>query len=437
MPGGAAKWGGMKLIMSQKERDRLGPVRSLDAGEITQRQAAQQMGITERQVRRVLVRYRDQGDAGLVHKSRGQPSNRRFPEDFRKQVVDLVAEHYADFGPTFAAEKLAEHHGLQLSKETLRRWMNAAGLRQPKPRKARHRTRRPPRECCGELLQVDGSIHAWFEERGPEVVLISAIDDATKRLYCRFAPAETTEAVMRVLGEYIRAHGRPLAVYADLHSIYRTTRNASVDEQLQGREAETQMGRALRELGIEYIASYSPQGKGRVERAFGVLQDRLLKELRLADISDIDAANDFLERVYLPAHNERFTRAAACASDAHRPADGLDLGAILSHQESRTVTNDYTISYYSTRYQIARESAMAGLRGAKVTVEQRLDGSVKLRFRERYLTASELPSQPAAKATVDQRRKRTTSRERATVIPAADHPWRRDYREMRDGPIYP
>lgn len=320
----------MNLTMSQKERDRLGPMESLVAGTITQRQAAGQMGICERHVRRVLKRYREDGDVALVHKSRGQPSNRRFTDDFRKKVMDRVREHYADFGPTLAAEKLAERDGLEVSKETLRKWMIEDDLRKSKARKVRHRARREPKECRGELLQIDGSIHPWFEDRGPKVVLINAIDDATKHLYSLFAPAETTDDVMRLLRGYIARHGRPLAVYVDRHSIYVTTRNASVDEQLEGLEAETQVARALRELDIEHITSHSPQGKGRVERSFHTCQDRLLKELRLAGISDIESANNLLERVYLTAHNERFTCPPACAADAHRPADGFDLDAILS-----------------------------------------------------------------------------------------------------------
>ena len=426
----------MNLLMSQKERDRLGPIHSLDVGQITQRMVAEQIGVCERQVRRVLARYREQGDVGLIHRARGQPSNRRFPDDFREQVVALLRTEYAGFGPTLAAEKLSERNGLRLSKETVRKWMIQAQLHKPKRRKVQHRTWRQPKQCCGELVQLDGSIHAWFEERGPEVVLLSAVDDATKRLYCRFVPAETTEAVMALLRDYIRAFGRPLAIYADLHSIYRTTRNASVDEQLRGLEPETQLGRALRELDINYVPSYSPQGKGRVERAFGTLQDRLVKELRLVGISDIDSANRLLKERFIKAYNRRFAVQPACPTDAHRPAKGFDLDAILSHQESRTVTNDYTITYYNTRYQIATDSIRAGLRGAKVIIEQRLDGSVRVRFRQRYLTVTELPA-TAPKAHPRPEHKRRACRPRDTVIPAADHPWRGDYRLMRDGPVYP
>jgi len=426
----------MNITMSQKELNRVGPLQNLAAGKITQRQAAEQLDLSVRQVRRLLKRYRDAGEAGLVHKCRGKPSSHRFPDDFRKQVMDLVYEYYPDFGPTFAAEKLAQRDGLHLSRETLRKWMIEDGLRKSKPRKIQHRTWREPRQCCGELLQVDASIHDWFEGRGPKVTLVAGVDDATGRLYAQFAPVECTEAIMKLLTGYIARFGRPLAIYADRHSIYKTTRNASVDEQLEGQEPETQFNRALRELDIEYIPSYSPQGKGRVERVFLTCQDRLLKELRLAEINDIEAANELLERVYLPEHNENFARQAAGVADAHRPVDGLDLAAILSHQETRTVTNDYTISYHNVRYQIARDNALAGLRGSKVIVEQRLDNSLHVRFRERYLTVSELPAaQP--RADVEKRRERKVRREPTVVIPGPDHPWRRDYRDMADGPVYP
>ncbi len=391
--------GGMELTMSLKERDRLVTLRALDAGRLTQRQAAEQLGITERQVRRSLQRFRAQGDAGLVHRSRGQPSNRRLPPEFREQVLAIVRERYHDFGPTFAAEKLAEGHSLRVSSETLRKWMSEDGLWRPKPRKMTHRARRERKDCFGEMGQLDGSHHDWFEGRAPAPVLISTVDDATSRIFARFAPAETSEAVMALLRDYIASFGRPLSLYADRHSIYQVNRPATIEEQLQGVQAETQVRRALRELGIEYIPAYSPQAKGRVERSFGTLQDRLVKELRLQGISDIDSANRFLEERFLPAYNHDFARPPARTHDAHRSPDGLDLDAILSHQETRTVTNDYTISYDSTHYQIARDSVVAGLRGGKVIVERRLDGSVHVRLRDRYLTVTALPPpQPQAAA---------------------------------------
>lgn len=423
----------MKLIMSTKERDRLAAIRAVVAGQITQKQAAEQAGISARQMRRVVARYQDEGDAGLIHRSRGRPSNRRYPDEVQARAVELIKEHYRGFGPTLAAEKLAERDGIIASKETLRRWMIEAELHTPKPRKLEHRQWRERKPCSGELLQVDGSKHPWLDGRGPlQPDLICAIDDATGRVLLQFAPAESTKAVMRLLHEYISLYGRPLAIYADRHSIYQTSRQASVEEQLQGREAETQLGRALRELEIKYIPAYSPQAKGRVERSFGTLQDRLTKELRLEGICDIDSANHFLKERFIGRHNERFGVKPASDHDAHRSSEGFDLDAILSHQEARVVTNDYTISYHGVRLQIGRAN-ISGLRGSKVIVERRLDGSIHVRFNGAYLTVTELPPvQPKAIPPGPHKR-----REPSVVIPAADHPWRGDYRKMPDGPIYP
>ena len=425
----------MKLTMSDKERERLVTMRAVVAGQITPGQAAEQLGISVRQVHRSLVRYRAEGAAGLIHRSRGRPSNRRYPAQAQARALALIQERYRDFGPTLAAQMLEERDGIKVSRETLRRWMIEHDLHRPRRRKVVYHQWRERRPCRGELLQLDGSQHAWLEGRGRlEPALMGAIDDATGRLLLHFAPAESTEAVMRLLHAYISLYGRPLALYADRHSIYRAHRKASVEEQLQGLEAETQVGRALRELHIEYIPAYSPQAKGRVERSFRTLQDRLIKQMRLEDICDLDSANRFLHERFLAAHNERFAVRPASAHDAHRCAEGFDLDAILSHQQTRVVSNDYTIRYHNTRYQIARASVVAGLRGATVIVERRLDGSLHVRFRDCYLTVTQLPTPPPPSQT---HKPRSKHHQRTTVIPAADHPWRRDYRDMPDGPIYP
>lgn len=425
----------MNLTMSAKERDRLPVIRAVDAGQLTHKQAAVQLGISPRQVSRSLRRYRAEGDAGLIHRSRGRPSNRRIDPEVKERAIALLKEHYSDFGPTHAAEKLADRHGLDFSKETVRKWMIEARLHRPKRRKVTHLQWRERRPCFGELLQIDGSQEAWLEGRGPfQPDLINAVDDATGRAFMQFASAESAEAVMRLLRDCIQLHGRPVAIYADRHSIYRVNREATVDEQLQGLEAETQVGRALRELGIEYIPAGSPQAKGRVERSFRTLQDRLIREMRLEGISDIHSANRYLKEHYIDDYNERFAVEPASEHDAHRSAEGFDLDAILSHQETRTVMNDYTISYYNTRYQIARESVVAGLRGGKVIVERRLDGSIHVRFGDNYLTVTELPpAQPKA----SEQEQRKPRHEPTAVIPADDHPWRKGYRDMPDGPIYP
>ena len=425
--------------MSQRERDRLKVIHEVASGEggagrLTQARAGELLGLSERQVRRLVKRYREQGDAGLIHRSRGRPSNRTLPNKLRTQVMKRVRKRYQGFGPTLAAEKLAERDGLLVSRETLRRWMIEEGLHEPRARRVEARKWRERRQCCGELVQIDTSIHDWFEGRGEEAVLITMIDDATSRLFMRFYAADTTEANMAHLREYIARFGRPVALYADKASHFTTTRSATVEEQLDGRASQTQIERALRELQIEYIAAHSPQAKGRVERSFGTAQDRLVKEFRLAAISTIEAANGFLEETYMPLVNRRFTVEPACPVDAHRSAEGFDLDASFSVHETRTVANDYTIRYHNTRYQITERSLPPGLRGARVLVERRLDATLRLRYRGRYLSFENVgpvrPTATAGPAPVGLRPPSAgpaNTKRPAPPKPKPDHPWRRPY----------
>lgn len=425
----------MELRMSRKERDRMKVVEALGAGRLRQVEVARRLRLCERQVRRILARYRAQGDAGLVHRARGRPSNRRMPEALRRRVMDRVVRQYRDFGPTLAAEKLAERDGLRVSRETLRAWMVAEGLWKPRrPRREVHLWR-PRRPSFGELVQMDTSEHAWFEGRGQaEPVLVSMIDDATGRQMKRFFASDTTEANLQMLGLWLRRHGRPLALYADRDSIFKVNRPPSAEEALQGRQAVTQFGRALRDLGIEYIPAGSPQAKGRVERSFQTDQDRLVKELRLRGIADIPSANAYLEAEYEPMLNARFTVPPASSVDAHRPAKKYDLAAILSLQTARSVANDYTVRHAGRRYQVERRSITGGLRGSKVIVEERSDGALRLRFRGRYLRFHEVP---LAKATPQPRPGVGASGPPpgppapTPYRPRDDHPWRRPFKKKR------
>ena len=428
----------MELRMSRKERDRLKVVAALAERRLRQRAAAGLVGLSERQVRRILVRYRAEGDAGLVHRARGRPSNRRVPETLRRRVMGRVVRQYRDFGPTLATEKLAERDGLRVSRETLRGWMMAEGLWKPRrPRREVHLWR-PRRPSFGELVQMDTSEHAWFEGRGDaEPVLVKMIDDATSRTLLRFFPADTTEANLQMLGLWLRRHGRPGAIYADRDSIFKVNRPPTGEETRAGRQAETQFGRALRELGSDYIPAASPEAKGRVERSFQTDQDRLVKELRLRGISDIPSANAYLEAEYEPMLNARFTVPPASSVDAHRPAKGYDLAAILSIQTVRTVANDYTVRHGGRRYQIERRSIAGGLRGSKVIVEERLDGSMRLRFRGRYLRWHEVASAAPTPPTRQRRRGAGASTPPPVAPapppprPAADHPWRPPFQKKR------
>ena len=366
-----------RIAMSQKERDVLKVMSLVLKGQRTQVEAARLLDVSDRQIRRIVRRLKDQGDAGVVHRLRGRPSNRCHDPALKEQAVAIYRQDYADFGPTLAAEKLAER-GIRLAVDTLRRWLIEAGLWQRQRNRDRHRSRRPRRTCWGELVQADGSHHDWLEGRGPWMVLLVLIDDATSKAMARFYPAETTEGYMDLLGRYLRRWGRMGALYTDRHSIFWG--------QAEGKTpAQTQFARALEELAIRWIPANSPQAKGRVERFNGTAQDRLVKELRLTKACTIDQANQVLERTFLPWFNRRCTVQPASPNNAHRPLHpSLHLPAILSLQENRRVANDYTIRYDNQTYQLL-PPPYPGLRGGQVTVEERLDGSRHIRFKGQYL----------------------------------------------------
>jgi transposase-like protein len=372
-----------RIPMSQKERDVLKIMHAVLTGERTQAEAARLLDRSVRQVRRLQRKLEAGGDAAIIHGLRGRPSNHQAPKKHKRAVLAAYRRRYADFGPTFASEKLAAE-GLVVCPQTLRRWLLEAGLWQRRRRRDSHRSRRPRRACFGELVQMDASIHDWLEGRGEELVLISMIDDATSYILARFYPAATTEAHLDLAGRWLRRHGRPKAFYTDRHSIF--------EPQDKGKalpDATTQFGRALGELGIDLIRAHSPQAKGRVERSFGTAQDRWVKELRLVKATTCDQANEVLARL-LPAHNRRFSKQARQQGDAHRPlGPGHDLEAILSIQEHRRVANDYTVRFRNRFYQLL-PPAWPGERGGNVVIELRLDGTMAIRFQQRYLKYAEV-----------------------------------------------
>jgi transposase len=422
----------MELRMSAKERDRLRIMEQVVNQALKQSEAAVLLGLSERQVRRVLRRYREQGDAGLVHRLRGRPSNRKVPGRLKARALAVLGQQdYADFGPTLASETLAERHGVAVSRETMRQWMLEQGLWQARPAKVHARQWRERRACAGELVQMDTSLHDWFEGRGDTAVLIALIDDAHSRLLCRFYPADTTETNMSLLRDYIARYGRPKAVYADRASHFMTTRQTTPEEDLAAKPAQTQIQRALEELDIAYIAAHSPQAKGRVERLFGTLQDRLVKMLRLEGIATIDDANAYLRKTFIPMWNRRFTCTPQSGVDAHRPRAGFDLAAIWSTQHTRKVTNDYTLSLGGQRLQILKHSIRPGLRGSQVVIEQRLDGTRRIRWRGRYLRYKAIKTrQPqnqrgALAVSPDGLRPPSEPTKAQKPKPAHNHPWRR------------
>jgi transposase len=387
--------------MTQTERDRLVGLKKAKKKLITQKQAAEELGITERHVRRLLRQLRRRGDQAVVHALRGLPSNRRLDvETHREAIAILMQPVYRGFGPTLASEYLAKKHKIEVSRETVRQWMIEAKLwRARKQHVEKIHEWRPRRSRFGELVQWDTSEHNWLEGRGDEILLINMIDDATSRWFARFVPRDSTVENLKRLESYVKKHGRPLAYYTDKASLFQTAVRTKRGESGAGKDQvelpPTQIGRALRELGITWIAAHSPQAKGRVERGFSTAQDRLVKGLRVAGVTTLEQANRYLETEFLPWCQETIAVTPASADDAHRPLEKHhDLAAILSHVESRRVNNDYTIQFGAKLYQIARQDVCNGLRGAVVRVEKRHDDSVAVRFRDRYLSISQCDQRP-------------------------------------------
>jgi transposase len=386
--------------MTQTDRDRLVALKKAKDGKMTQRQAAEELKISERQVRRLLAKLRKVGDKAVLHGLRGQ-SNRRIQEQDKGKAVEMLSRDvYKGFGPTLAAEYLAKKHKIKVSKETVRKWMREAGLwRARKQRVEKVHMWRERRERFGELVQWDTSTHDWLEGRGERIYLIKMIDDASSRLFARFVPSDSTAENMAVLEEYLLRFGRPLEFYTDKASIFVTTpkKNHPVREEPL---PPTQIGRALRELGIGWIAAQSPQAKGRVERSFQTAQDRLVKGLRVAGAKTLEQANAYLENEYLPEWEAKFTVCPACTDDAHRSVGKQqELAAILSEVEQRVITNDYTFRHDGKVFQIEREDVRPRMRGSQIRVEARRNGEIAARFQDRYVRIGERQPAPKTAAT--------------------------------------
>jgi transposase len=382
-----------RIAMSQEERDKLDWLKRANDGSISQREAAQRMGVTDRWVRTLLQRMNKQGDAVVVHGLRGRASNRKIAAKQQARAMEILKQPDGyDFGPTFASEQLTKRHGIELSDETLRQWMIQAGLWKSRGRKMEEvHCWRPRRSAFGELVQWDTSEHDWLEGRGPVRYQVRLIDDATSWSWGRFVKRDATPFNMAVLWEYLEKNGRMVDVYTDRDSMFAVAPRAGESEQARIQaDRLTQIGRSLRELDIGWIAAYSPQAKGRIERSFLTAQGRLVKDLRLAKVSTMEAANTFLEKEYWPEWNQRFARPIADFPDQHRAlTPPLELAAILCHVEQRVIGNDYTFSFAGRRYQIARVHAQAGMRHQRLRVELRLDGELKARYQQRYLNIAE------------------------------------------------
>ncbi|MFA4843193.1 MAG: ISNCY family transposase, partial [Candidatus Omnitrophota bacterium] len=386
---------------------------------VTQVEAAGILDLCDRQIRRIAERIVQEGDKGVVHRSRGQPSHNAINPKIKKRAIDLCKDVYDGFGPTLASEKLFERDKIRINRETLRQWLKEEQLPYRDRKKRPYRHWRERKECYGQMIQMDGFEHDWFEGRGPECVFMGYIDDATGRPFGRFYAYEGTIPAMDSFKRYIKKRGIPVSVYLDKHSTYKSTRKPTIEEELANQEALSQFERALKELGVDVIHANSPQAKGRIERLFNTFQDRLIKEMRLANIRAIDQANAFLGR-YLPVYAKRFAVKPSKNDDLHRPIPkGMDLDRMLCIRTKRVLRNDFTVAHDKKLYQI-----LDNVRAKEVMVEERLDGSMAIRHKDTKLKFKEIttrPKKPEPKKTHEFKLRRP-------YIQPAEHLWRRSYK---------
>jgi transposase len=408
------------IMLKQKELKQLHIIHKVLEGSLTQRQAAEVVSLSERQIRRMVKRVGVEGDKGIQHRSRGKGSNRKLPEKLIARVVQLYQEKYQGFGPTLMSEKLLELEGIEVSKETVRTWLIEAGQWQ-KGRKARtHRQWRERKDCLGEMLQMDGSHHDWFEGRRPKCVLMAYIDDATNKVYGRFYEYEGTIPAMESFKRYIRKHGIPMSLYMDKHTTYKSPAEPSIEDEINGTKPLSEFGRALTELAVKIIHAHSPQAKGRIERLFKTLQDRLVKEMTLRGINTIDEANKYLDS-YLSGHNKRFSVKAKKQDDLHRAIPkGLNLDKILCIRTIRTLRNDFTIAHDGKLYQIQEP-----IKSKKVLVEERTDGKMLITYNDLRLKFTEITTRPEK-----QQKLKSATRHRKGPTPSVDHPWRKSNHQL-------
>ncbi len=410
------------ITMSRKEARSLHVIYQALDRKITQTEAAAVIGLSDRQVRRLIKRIRIEGDEGICHRSRGKTSNHRIPKKIKEKALKLFRERYGDFNLTHAAEKLYEIHGITLSDETLRIWLKKADIPYKKRKARKHRQWRERKAHFGELVQIDGSHHDWFEGRGPVCVFMGYIDDATNTVYGLFYDYEGTMPAMDSMKRYIQHYGIPMSAYLDKHSTYKSWAEPTVEEELNNQRPMSHFEKSLAALGVKVIHANSPQAKGRVERLFKTLQDRLVREMRLFGIKSVEEANEFL-KTYLPKHNRKFKKQAVSEADLHRPAlHSRELDRILCVKEERVVRNDFTVAHNGKLYQIEE-----AIRAKKVIVEERLDGTLHITYKGRDLHHREITARPRKEnpeATVLIRRKKGWT-------PPADHPWKRLFKPPR------
>ena len=403
------------IMVRQGELKRLHVIRKVLERVIRQVEAAEILSLSGRQIRRIVKRIRSEGDRGVIHKSRGRPSNRRIPHKIKDRVIRLYRAQYKDFGPTLASEKLLERDRIEIRDETLRRWLIEGGDWKKSRKRGRHRQWRERKHHYGEMVQMDGSHHTWFEGRGGPCVFMSYIDDATGKAFGRFYEYEGTIPAMDSFKRYIKKNGLPMRVYLDKHSTYKSTAKPTIEDELNDVAPLSEFERALKELGVEVSHAHSPQAKGRIERLFRTLQDRLVKEMRLRGIRTIEEGNQFLEE-YLPLYNKRFSVWPKEKDDFHRSlAKGMNLDAILCIKTERALRNDFTVAHNRKLYQVEEM-----IKASKVMVQDRIDGSMIMIHKGRALRFKEITERPPR-----EKKEPIVVRRRKPYIPPTDHPWRR------------
>lgn len=409
------------IRMSLKERNRLGVMSRVKNGDLRLVDGAIILCVSYRQAKRIFRRYRDGGSKGLVHKLRDQRSNRGIDCTVRETVQMLMKDLYDGFGPTLAAEKLEEVHGYHLSRETLRQWMIKAKLPYRTRNRKKYRKRRPRKMHFGEMVQMDGSHHAWFEARGGIACMMNMIDDATNITYAQFDLEETTDLAMKALEGWIRKYGIPQSLYTDRKTVFWSPKEPSLDEQLSGQIPLTQFGKVCQRLGIKLFYASSPQAKGRIERSNGIHQDRLVKELRLVNISSIDRANRFLTKTYLPKLNRKFAKPALMEEDYHRLAPKqAELKKLIGYEEPRKVSQDWIIQYKNKILQLTPNNPCLPQPKSTVWVFEQLNGTLNITYKNQPLNFVELKQRPKKEGMVFKSKRTQPTPWR----PARNHPWR-------------
>ena len=380
------------IMVRNKELKKLHIVKKFIEKQIKQKEAAKVLGISTRQVRRIASRLKAEGDSSIAHRLRGKKSNNATPESARQKVVALYKKNYWDFGPTLASEKLSLLDGIKVSKETLRGWLISEGLLTKRRKPRHHRKWRERKPHFGQMVQMDGSEHRWFEGRGEEATLMGYIDDATSIVFARFYSYEGVIPAMDSFNRYIAKYGLPASIYFDRHSTYKSSGKPTIEDQLKAKVPLSQFARALDELQVRFIYAYSPQAKGRIERLFGTFGDRVIKEMRLAGVCNIVGGNNFLD-YYLPIFNNRFSILPAEEGNMHRPVPkDINLKSIFSIREERILRNDFTISYKRDLYQI-----LNNIYAKRVTVEERLDKNIYITYKGKNLMYKKIEKRPIIK----------------------------------------